>query len=279
MILQFKRYEKAEEYIKENENLYFANELKNMNSYGILKYSLDDKAVYVSVFDGLLPVFCAFVTSDGKMYLTHELGENTAEIIDFFIEGLISNKIEFCVVTAEQNLMTEFAKIYAAKTKSTFVPKRELSTMYCVKTLNFDTAKGSMRKAETKDLHTLTCFMLELIRESSGIVLGYEVQRALTLKRLHSYYLWENNGQIMSCLRTKPLGARGMMLSGVYTDADERGKGYGTSLVGNFTKISLQCCPKCFLKVDLFNSAAKRMYKKIGYEYGFKMLEGSFYSR
>ncbi|HPG92460.1 MAG TPA: GNAT family N-acetyltransferase [Clostridia bacterium] len=279
MILQFKRYDKADDYIKENESLYFANELKNLYSYGILKYSLDEKAVFISVYDGLLPIFCAFIRSNGKMYLTHEIGEHTLETIDFFVDGLITHKIEFSVVSGEQNLMTEFAKIYANKTKSSFVPKRELSTMSCEETKIFESVKGVMRKAVMQDLHTITCFMLELARESNGFVIGYEVQRALTLKRLNAFYVWETDGQVVSCLQTKALGSRGMMLSSVYTDPNERGKGYGSSLVGNFTKLSLQCCPKCFLKVDLFNQAAKRMYKKIGYEYGYKLLEGSFYSR
>jgi len=80
------------------------------------------------------------------------------------------------------------------------------------------------------------------------------------------YFVWEDNGQVVSmCAKNRP--TRNTITIGmVYTPPELRGKGYAANCVARLSQYLLNAGYKfCSLNTDLANPISNRIYQKMGY--------------
>jgi len=78
-------------------------------------------------------------------------------------------------------------------------------------------------------------------------------------------YLWEDPGPVSMAMKNRPT-RNGISLSTVYTPPELRGRGYATACVGALSRMLLASgWGYCALFADLSNTAANRVYERIGY--------------
>lgn len=79
-------------------------------------------------------------------------------------------------------------------------------------------------------------------------------------------YLWQDGQPVSMAMKTRPT-RHGISVSLVYTPPEQRGRGYASACVGTLSQLLLESgWQHCALFVDSSNTAAKRVYQRIGYE-------------
>lgn len=92
-------------------------------------------------------------------------------------------------------------------------------------------------------------------------------------------YVWDDDGPVSMAMKTRPTGKR-ISVSAVYTPPELRGRGYATACVGELSRLLLESGRAyCTLFVDVSNTAAERVYQKIGYEPTCEFEEYAFVQR
>jgi GNAT superfamily N-acetyltransferase len=116
-----------------------------------------------------------------------------------------------------------------------------------------------------------------------------ERQRAAIARRLsgdgpNAFWLWEDDGQVVSWSGHGNPTGRGIRIGPVYTPPAFRGRGYATALVAAESRYLLgQGYEFCFLYTDLANPTSNAIYERIGYRkiaesavYGLNLVSGSY---
>lgn len=278
MELNFRIYDKRDDFFADNNQLFTEDIYENSTALATLKYFADDNTKFLSVFDGLFPVLCCLVRNGSKLYLVKSTTFVDDEIVDFLIDRLTEFNVRLTAVYGEENLVKSFAKKFQIKSKAVFVQTREIAVMAATECKTAEPTDGVMRKAELKDAHVLTTFMLQMTREIRNISDNYEKRKLSVINHIDYFWVWEVNGVVVSCLKAKPLD-NGALISNVFTPAEKRGNGYCTSLVSSFTEKALESNDFLVLSADVFNPVSTHIYSKLGYETVGKSLEGNFFIR
>lgn len=79
-------------------------------------------------------------------------------------------------------------------------------------------------------------------------------------------FLWEDEGQIVSCMKKARPSKNGITVSFVFTPKELRKKGYARSLVAEVTEELLNEYDFAMLYTDLANGTSNKIYREIGYE-------------
>lgn len=279
MQLDLRIYDGKDQFLQENESLYQSD--PGAAIFRTLPHRLDALRVrYYAVFGGFLPLLSAIVRDGARMYLSHQIGHQTPEVLEFLTDSHIEGKIPFVQIHAEEALVKAFSAVFTKKTKTAFIPRIEISVMSADKINDTPASEGRMRRAEGRDAHQIACFMLDMRRETSSSAAGdYASRLKWVQKGLDKFYVWENDGNVVCCLKAIPAPAC-TVFTNIYTPPDERGKGYATSLTSGCAKTMLTIAsPVCLLEADRFNSAALHVYRKIGFEPVSNSLEGFYLPR
>lgn len=131
---------------------------------------------------------------------------------------------------------------------------------------------GTLRPGVPADQELLERWMRTFVAEAlPDEPFEEERQRRAIARRLsgegpNAYWLWEDDGRVVSWSGHGNPTGRGIRIGPVYTPPALRGRGYATSLVAAQSQLLLdQGYEFCFLYTDLANPTSNAIYERIGY--------------
>jgi uncharacterized protein len=144
-------------------------------------------------------------------------------------------------------------------------------------------APGSTRRAAGTDVDLITDWLAAFAEEvETGVVHEPDQRRRLVRARLESrdhagFWLWEDDGAVVSLTGFGLVTPNGARIGPVYTPPDLRGRGYATTLVADVSSWLLAGGRSfCFLYTDLANPTSNAIYRRIGYEQVFEAIDIAF---
>jgi predicted GNAT family acetyltransferase len=122
---------------------------------------------------------------------------------------------------------------------------------------------GRLRQAVPSDLslliHWTRAFQTEIGEPANDTEL--RVDRALAAGQ---FWLWDDSEAVSMALSREPIEGV-VRLSGVYTPADKRKRGYAAACVHALSKHLRDAGYRCILYTDLGNPTSNSIYRRIGY--------------
>ena len=140
---------------------------------------------------------------------------------------------------------------------------------------------GQPRPATTGDQSMLASWMRAFLAEALPAEPFDEERMRVALRRrlsgdsANAYWLWEDDGEVVSWSGHGNPTGRGIRIGPVYTPPEFRGRGYATALVAVQSQWLLNNgYDFCFLYTDLANPTSNAIYERIGYR---KIAESAAY--
>lgn len=204
---------------------------------------------------------CAFRTPPHQVGLT--------ELPDFAIEPLVASVREVYAnipgVGGPKRTATAFANAWAARFDATcyVLQHQRLHTLTAVR-LPTSPAAGFLRLALEADKPVARAWMAGFIREAKVRHLGADsAERLIEQRRL---YFWID-GQPRSMLGAVRDTPNTTGVAAVYTPPQFRGRGYASIAVATLSRQLLDAGrTSCFLYTDLANPVSNAVYRRVGYE-------------
>jgi uncharacterized protein len=144
-------------------------------------------------------------------------------------------------------------------------------------------AHGSMRRATETDIDLITEWLAAFADEvETGVMHDPEQRRRLVHGRLTSgdhagFWLWEDEGAIVSLTGFGVVTPNGARIGPVYTPPEVRGRGYATTLTADVSSWLLSGGRSfCFLYTDLANPTSNAIYQRIGYQQMYEAVDLAF---
>lgn len=204
---------------------------------------------------------CAFRTPPHQVGLT--------ELPDAAIAALVANVHEAYAsvpgVGGPERTATAFAKTWAARTGASWsVNHHQRLHMLTAVRFPADPAPGALRRALAADVPVARAWMAGFIRDTGVRNLGADTAaRLIEEQRL---YLWVD-GQprcMLGAVRDTPHTTG---VAAVYTPPQFRNLGYASIAVATLSQQLLDAGRRsCFLYTDLANPVSNAVYRRIGYE-------------
>jgi uncharacterized protein len=131
---------------------------------------------------------------------------------------------------------------------------------------------GMMRRAILEDRELIGRWLMAFHDEAlPGSPMG-DVERLMNMyfaagvEGLRGYFLWEDQGEIVSLTAYTGPTPHGMRINSVYTPPEHRKRGYASALVAGVSQYLLDSGRRfCFLFTDLKNPTSNKIYQDIGY--------------
>jgi hypothetical protein len=129
----------------------------------------------------------------------------------------------------------------------------------------------AVRRAELADLDLLVVAAAAMHREEMGIdplaidPAGWRARMAVLIDRGWSW-LWMEDGEVLFKAELSAWTAEVVQVQGVYTAPSARGHGVATSCLAAVCEALHAEVPTCSLYVNHFNTAALRVYTRLGFE-------------
>lgn len=281
--MEFVRYEKIEDFMKENFELILEKEWLNCLMVG---NCLEGQK------KGIEGWMLAKVTQNGKNELVmlyrkpwklimYSPTDNTSdELYKFAAEEVYKLDNKLLGVNAETELANKFAKYYCeiAKQKYKIVHPMKILVLEKMQPI-LKTNDVNFREATENDREILTQYINNFYKEALGEEKTYEeINQKFEAYLERGYYVLEKDGKIVSQAVIGRELIKGQCISGVYTPTEERGKGYAYNLVYTLSKKCLnEGAEYCVLYTDAENPISNHVYEKIGYVKRVECEELEFY--
>ena len=184
-------------------------------------------------------------------------------------EKLMDSGIWVDSIIGDRQTADAFVRAWSAK-KGT-VPKEVMNQgLYRADSVNRKLAKspGAWRVASSKDMPLLEEWMLLFERET-GIAASTPAEAARKIDEFlerKEVFVWEDRGEVVSCMKKARPSKHGITVSFVYTPAKYRRRGYARTLVAEVTEELLEEYDFVMLYTDLANPTSNKIYREIGYE-------------
>ncbi|MFD1032087.1 GNAT family N-acetyltransferase [Metaplanococcus flavidus] len=127
---------------------------------------------------------------------------------------------------------------------------------------------GSWRVANKQDAELLEEWYL-LFEKETGIGASSHRDASMKIEQFledKEVYVWEVDGQIVSCMKKSRPSKHGITVSFVFTPKEHRRKGYARTMVAEVTEELLLEFNFVMLYTDLKNPSSNKIYSEIGYE-------------
>lgn len=172
-------------------------------------------------------------------------------------------------VAGDQETARNFSAVWTEKTgeKARVLMDQGL---YRIDSVNkgLEKSPGSWRVANKKDAPLLEKWYL-LFEEDTGIAASTEEEAAQKIELFiegKEVYVWEADGEVVSCMKKARPSKHGITVSFVFTPKEHRRKGYARTLVAEVTEELLLEYDFAMLYTDLKNPTSNKIYQEIGYE-------------
>ena len=268
------RYKNAEDFLAAAGELLYQHEARNCLTIGIVERLQGDPQAYgeispylAVVFDGGTPLLAGTMTPPYGV-LVSPLDEAPDAGIPVLAADLISGEWPLPDVHAVNPFGERFAEAWAAQSGGSYALEMAQRIYKLQEVTHPQGVSGRFLQAQPE--HT------EVVRSWWGAfeveAIGTEpdparLQRAATNRvQAGDWFLWEDEGEIVSmCLKTRPTRT-GCSISGVYTPPEKRGRGYASACVAALSQRMLDAGYEfTSLFTDLANPTSNSIYMKIGY--------------
>lgn len=273
--MKVKLYDSVKNFLKENEEILLKQEAVTQlilaNGYANKEKDVSNEMFFgrVEAEEGHIKLlFCNVLPYNLIIY---NIDNDSAEAVKNLAGYLIDEDIPILGINANKIVSDEFIEIFMSRTKKEFQQRLAMDIME-LRTLNKNIIlpKGVFRAAEGRDFETLLTWHVNFTQDALGEDKELDSFREKLLSRLEnrSFYVFEDKEhKLVSMAAVTRQLVNGVSVSLVYSDREERGKGYGLAVVYNLSKLYLEKGNKfCTLFVDKKNPVSNAVYKKIGYE-------------
>lgn len=190
------------------------------------------------------------------------------QALNCLCENILKEEVTVAGVTAKDDLADRFAQIYCARTSISFKTHMNLRLYTLEKVEENVPQRGTLRRAEQKDLYFLPYWYsdfyieCELGKESFENIVA-TVNSAIESKML---FILEEEGMPLSMAAATRETVNGRRVAMVYTPPHFRKKGYASCCTAKVSQIILDSGYKyAALFADLKNPVSNSIYQKIGY--------------
>ena len=283
--MKFIKYEKIEDFIKENFKLLLEKEWLNCLMVGnclegqkvgiegwlLAKVEQNERTELVMLY-----------RKPWKLIMYSPTENSSDELYKFAAEEVYKQDNNLLGVNAETEIANKFAKYYCEVAKKDFRLQKLMKILVLEKILLLKKKNEVIfRKATENDKQILIEYIKEFYKEA----LGQEMPDEETNNKVESYlekgyYVLEKENKIVAQAVIGRELIKGKCISGVYTPKEERRKGYAYNLVYELSKQSLkEGADYCVLYTDAENPISNYVYEKIGYIKRVECEEIEFYKK
>lgn len=281
--MKFIKYEKVEDFMKENFELILEKEWLNCLMVG---NCLEGQKI------GTEGWLLAKVEKNGKTELImlyrkpwklilYSPTDNTSdELYKFAAEEIYKQDNNLLGINAETEIAHKFAQFYCEVAKQQYRLNKEMKILVLEEMQPMKNIKDVIfREATSQDKEILTRFVKEFHEEALKEEKNEEEAKNKVEDCMKKgYYVLEKDGKIVSQALIGRELIKGKGISCVYTPKEERGKGYAYNIV---YKLSKKCLDEgaeyCVLYTDAENPISNYIYEKIGYVKKTECKEFEFY--
>lgn len=272
----FKHYTDMKKFTEENGDLILEKEwLNNLmvgNCEDGLKYGIDENWLLASLVDNDKTELILLLRRPWNLLLYSPTNNVSDELYKYVAEQIAKIDTEIPGVNAEKEIANKFARYYCkitGKNIKSSMPMRILLLEKIKESKLRDDV--SYRKANINDKEVLKKFIFEFYEEALNKKLSDEELEIDFNKHaqnnFENYFVLEKDGKIVAQTTSSRKLKKGKCISGVYTQAQERGNGYAYNLVYRITKRFLDNGAEyCVLYTDDKNPISNHVYEKIGYK-------------
>ena len=281
--MEFTKYENIEDFMKENFELILEKEWLNclmvgncleaqkigMDGWLLAKITQNEKTELIILY-----------RKPWKLIMYSPTDNTSDELYRFADEETYKQDNYLLGVNAETEIANKFAKFYCeiAKQKYRIVKPMKILVLEEIRELK-NTCEATFRTATENDRKILTQYIKEFHKEALEEDKSDEYANDKFdeyLKR--GYYVLEKDGKIVCQAVIGRDLLKGKGISGVYTQKEERGKGYAYNLVYQISKKCLdEGAEYGVLYTDAGNPISNHVYEKIGYVKRVECEELEFY--
>lgn len=184
-------------------------------------------------------------------------------------EHLLDLGTEVTGLVGDRETAFQFAEEWTAKTgdQTKILMDQGLYRADSV-TKGLERSPGSWRVANKTHAELLSSWLL-LFEQETGITTSTAAEAARKIDQfleLKEVYIWEVDGEVVSCMKKARPSKHGITVSFVFTPEHHRRKGYARTLVAYVTEELLLEYDFAMLYTDLQNPTSNKIYKEVGYE-------------
>lgn len=204
-----------------------------------------------------------FLQSGNLLQSGNPLQSAIAELVDFFAE----DNYDLPGVLGPVPIAEAFQERWIRKTRSEsaiFMSQR----VYVLRELLYEPdVEGRLRLAVPEDIDRVKRWYMSFSESvSERIGLTEASKSALEKIKARELYLWDTGIAVSMATKNRP-SRNGVTVSGVYTPAPKRKRGYATVCVAALSRLLLESGYKfCSLFTDLANPTSNNIYRRIGYQ-------------
>ena len=281
--MEFIRYEKMEDFIKENMELILEKEWLNCLMVG---NCLEGEQIgtqdwlLAKVINNSTTELILLYRKPWKLILYSPTNNTSDELYKFTAEQVYKQDKNILGVNAETEMAHKFARFYCEIAKQQYRLENSLKILVLEKMLpKQNQNNATFRMATEQDKTVLTQYIKGFYKDA----LDEEMSDEDANKKVESYlergyYVLEKEGKIVSQAVIGRTLIKGKSISGVYTPKEERGKGYAYELIYKLSKKCLdEWAEYCVLYTDAENPISNHVYEKIGYVKRVECEELEFY--
>jgi hypothetical protein len=186
-----------------------------------------------------------------------------SRVIAAMVDAIAQAGVTFPGVSGDAATAASFAGQWTERCKSAAIPFQGNRLYELLEMGEVPHIEGRLRQAVPSDrglvIHWTRAFQTEIGEPADDTEL--RVERALATGQL---WLWDANETVSMAASREP--AEGVVrISGVYTPADKRKRGYAAACVHALSKHLRDSGYRCILYTDLGNPTSNSIYRRIGY--------------
>ena len=281
--MEFVRYKKLEDFMKENFELILEKEWLNClmvgNCLEAQKIGIEEWLL-AKVTQNNKTELIMLYRKPWKLIMYSPTNNTLDELYKFAAEQIYKQDSRLLGVNAEIEMAHKFARFYCEIAEQQYKKVKPMKILVLEKMLpKQNVGEAIFRNATEQDRPILTRYIKEFHEEALNEEVSDEcVNQKFEAYLEKGYYFLEKEGKIVSQAVIGRTLIKGKSISGVYTPKEERGKRYAYDLVYTLSKKCLdEGAEYCVLYTDAENPISNHVYEKIGYVQRTECEELEFY--
>lgn len=223
----------------------------------------------------------AFIATDDATYIIGQKNEHAPLWIWLREKPEGTNYKEICEILESRLEINHDLKVHAyekhitdilnnisQKTAINYTESMPMIVYACNNVTSINNLSGQIIKPLEEYREILKRFISDMVYDAENIVMSQDDASGFANSAVNSknLYLWENNGRIVSMAMIAHKTKEYARINTVFTDREQRGKGYAGMLVSKISGILLKEGIIPMLYADSRNPASNFVYQKIGFE-------------
>lgn len=238
-----------------------------------LAYGLRDKKIessdplYYSIEVNGKVAGCALRSNHDKPFIVTEISN---ELIDLLIKDLISNNIELAAIVGPEEPTTYFKDQWTNIKDLDFKLNIHLGVYECSQIIFPKLLTGELVEAALVDEVLVKKYLIGFWQDCfpNQVLVNENIEKLMSqlLKNKSLFFLKNTNNEIVSMAANSRSTLNSGTISLVYTPPEQRGFGYGSTVVALVSERIMKNGKKFTnLFTDLTNPTSNSIYQKIGY--------------